>query len=135
LRSQRQITQVRLAQLLNVSPRVYNRWERGVHLSNVDLLVKAADILQLTLDELVGRREPSEPTLRNSDLHHLVHQVDALPDIDQQVLITVMDGFVKKTQLAKVLNARAHTTPRQPLNNQAAAQKTPRKRGRGEFCS
>jgi len=109
LRTQRGLTQTRLAELLGMPARSYNRWERGGHMPHLEMAVKIADILQVSLDELVGRKEASSRvTIRNHELHQLVQQVDALPDEDQQALITVMDGLVKKTQFAQVLNPRRY---------------------------
>jgi len=103
LRSERNITQVRLAQLLNISARVYNRWETGDAAPHFDTVVKIADALQVSLDELAGRKDiTSDIVLRNPELHDLVQQVDQLPDSDQQALIAVMDGLVKRTQIAKM---------------------------------
>jgi hypothetical protein len=63
--------------------------------------------MQVSLDELVGRTEPtSEVAIRNHGLHQLVQEVDALPDEDQRALITVMDSLVKKSQFAKVMRQR-----------------------------
>ncbi|TDR47758.1 hypothetical protein DFR29_102420 [Tahibacter aquaticus] len=74
------------------------------------MLIRIADALQVTLDELVGRSEPeNEPLVRNAQLHALIQQADGLPDADQQALIQVMDGLIKKTQLNRVLTGR---TPR-----------------------
>lgn len=67
---------------------------------HLDTLIKLADILQVTLDELAGRSEPSnEIKIRNHELQQLCQQADHLPDADQQALIQVLDGLVKKTQL------------------------------------
>jgi len=40
-------------------------------------------------------------------LHSLCQQADHLPDEDQQALIQVMDGLIKKAQLSKVLGKTA----------------------------
>ena len=109
LRQARKMTQVRLAELLGISARGYNRWEKGGNVPHLDTLIKIADILQVSLDELVGRTESSAaPKIRNHDLHQLCQQVDNLPDEDQQALIRVMDGLVKKAQMSKVIGAAAH---------------------------
>ena len=108
LRSARNITQARLAELLAVDPRVYNRWERGIALPQFDTVVKIADILQISLDELAGRTETtSEPKIHNYELLNLYHQVDDLPDEEQQALVLVIDSFIKKTQMSKVVNKTA----------------------------
>ena len=71
------------------------------------MTVKIADILKVSLDELVGRSEPTtEVAIRNHALHELVQEVDALPDEDQRALMRFLDGLVKKSQLDKVMRQR-----------------------------
>ena len=108
LREARQITQTRLASLLEVDPRVYNRWERGIASPQFDTVVKIANILQVSLDELAGRSASiTEPKIHNVELLNLYQQVDSLPDMDQQALVLVIDGLVKKSQMEKVVGKRA----------------------------
>lgn len=109
LRQARNITQARLAELLEVSPRVYNRWEKGGNVPHFDTIVKIADILQVALDELAGRQEPSQDLkIRNHELRQLCQQCDTLPDGDQQALIVMMDSLVKKSDMTKVIAKVAH---------------------------
>lgn len=117
LRSQRNITQVRLAHLLGISPRVYNRWENGDAVPHFDTVVKIAQALDVSLDEFAGRAEPSTTaSLRNPELHQLYQRMDELPDEDQQALLVVMDGLVKRTQIAKMQTIRT-----KPARKRAAA--------------
>lgn len=104
-RSSRGLTQSRLAELLQVSPRVYNRWETGAALPRLDTLVKIADILEVSLDELAGRAEPDDEVLkiRNPELHSLYRQIDRLSDEDQRALITVLDSLVKRSQFQRMM--------------------------------
>jgi transcriptional regulator with XRE-family HTH domain len=55
LRESRQLTQVRLAELIEVDPRAYNRWERGTIAPHLDTLIKIADVFQ-------ARDSPPMPT-------------------------------------------------------------------------
>lgn len=104
LRKSRGLTQVRLSELLEVSPRVYNRWENGSAAPRLDTLVKIADILGVTLDELVGRSEPtSEVVVQNPRLHELYRQIDRLSDEDQQALVILLDSLVKRSQMGQIL--------------------------------
>ena len=67
-------------------------------------MVKIADIVQVSMDELIGRtQDMTEPKTHNHELFSLCHQVDDLPDEDQQALILVIDSFIKKTQMTKVM--------------------------------
>ncbi len=109
LRQARNITQARLAELLEVSPRVYNRWEKGGNVPHFDTVVKIADSLQVTLDALAGRQEPSEDLkIRNYELRQLCEQCNTLPDEDQKALIVMMDSLVKKSGMTKVISTVAH---------------------------
>ena len=104
-RSARGLTQTRLAEILEVSPRVYNRWERGAAVPRLDTLVKIAEILEVSLDELVGRKEPDLDTLRirNPELHSLYKEIDRLSDEDQQALVVLLDSLVKRSQMRKMM--------------------------------
>lgn len=104
-RSSRGLTQSRLAELLQVSPRVYNRWETGAAVPRLDTLVKIADILEVSLDELAGRSEPDDDVLkiRNPELHDLYRQIDRLSDEDQQALVVLLDSLVKRSQFKQMM--------------------------------
>jgi len=101
LRESRGLTQARLAELLDVSPRVYNRWETTETTPRLDTLVRIADILSVTLDELVGRAESDpEPQIRNPRLRELYDQIHRLSDEDQQALVILLDSLVKRSQIS-----------------------------------
>lgn len=104
-REARKMTQARLAELLNVDRRVYNRWERGAALPQLDAVVRIAQTLQISVDALVGMESPKDaPLIHNPRLHALYQQIDALSDEDQQALFVLMDSLVKRSQMAKLLN-------------------------------
>jgi len=106
LREARSLTQARLAELIGVNPRAYNRWERGNFVPQLETLIKLADVLQVTLDELTGRVEVhSDPTVRNPKLRELYGKMDALSDEDQQVLVILMDSLVKRSNMTRLLAA------------------------------
>lgn len=104
IRQQRQLTQVRIAELVGIGIRVYHRWENGNATPHFDALLRLADVLDISLDELVGREPVNEDSaIHNHELHQLVRQVDQLSDDDQRALIAVMDGLVKRTQISRVM--------------------------------
>ena len=51
------LSQAKLAEKLRVSPQAVSKWERGVALPDIDLLIPLADVFSLTLDELFKRSE------------------------------------------------------------------------------
>jgi transcriptional regulator with XRE-family HTH domain len=104
LREMRKLTQVRLAEMVGVNARGYNRWERGNALPQLDTLIRLADVLNVSLDELAGRTTTmQEPTVHNQKLYSLLQEVDALPDAEQQALIILMDSLVKRAKIDRVL--------------------------------
>lgn len=106
LREARKMTQTRLAALLEIDPRVYNRWERGTATPQLDTVVRIAQLLQVSLDELVGLEAMhSAPAVHNPKLAALYQQVDTLSDEDQQALVVLLDSLIKRAQMSKVLAA------------------------------
>jgi transcriptional regulator with XRE-family HTH domain len=77
----RKITQTRVAELLGVSPRVYTRWENGDATPLFGTAVKIANILDVRLDELAGRKETNgDAKTHNPQRHPLYRKVDQLSD-------------------------------------------------------
>jgi transcriptional regulator with XRE-family HTH domain len=104
LRSSRKLTQTRLAELLQVSPRVYSRWETGDVTPHFDTIVRIAEMLEVSLDELAGRTEtPAPPKIHNHELHRLYLKVDQLSDEDQKALLVVLDSLVKRSNMSRVM--------------------------------
>ena len=105
LRTARKITQTRVAELLAVSPRVYTRWENGDATPQFATVVKIADILNVTLDELAGRQDSGggDARIHNSELHRLYQKVDHLSDEDQKALVIVLDSLVKRSKVSRVM--------------------------------
>ena len=108
LRTERKLTQGRLAELLDVGLRVYHRWENGDATPHLDTLVKIADVLHISADELLGRSAVQpEHQIHNHELHKLYRQVDQLPDEDQQALLIVLDSLVKRSKFRRVMAEEA----------------------------
>lgn len=104
LRTARTLTQTCLAELLAISPRVYSRWETGDVTPHFDTIVRLADTLGVSLDELAGRTDvSSETTIKNPELNRLCRKVDQLPDEDQRALVVVLDSLVKRAGVSKAM--------------------------------
>lgn len=66
IRMLRGLSQIRLAELLSVEPATINRYEKGTRECSYDVLVRLADILQVSVDQLLGRKiVPMAPALGN----------------------------------------------------------------------
>lgn len=105
LRTARDFTQTRLAEMLDVNPRVYNRWERGESTPHFDTLVQIADILQVSLDELAGRPLlTGDFQLKNHRLNALCQRLDELSEEDQKALMIMIDSLLKKQKMSAVMS-------------------------------
>ena len=104
LRATCKLTQTRFAELLEVSPRVYSRWENGDVTPHFDTIVRIAELLEVTLDDLAGRTESQDPPkIHNLELHRLYQKVDQLSDEDQKALLVVLDSLVKRSNMSRVM--------------------------------
>ena len=62
LRTARNMSQLELAEALDVSRQSISKWETGAAVPELDKLVKLSDVFGITLDELVrGAAQPGEP--------------------------------------------------------------------------
>lgn len=67
-------------------------------------LVKVAEILNVTLDELVGRTEPTaQVVIQNPKPHALYRECNGLSDEDQQALVILLDSLIKRSQIGHSL--------------------------------
>lgn len=103
LRAARKLTQTRVAELLGVSPAFTPAGRTRRH-SAFWHVVKLADILDVSLDELAGGKETNgDAKIHNPELHRLYKKVDQLSDEDQQALVIVLDSLVKRSKVSKVM--------------------------------
>ncbi len=61
LKHQRELsgyTQKQVAELLKIAPRSYQRYELGEREPNIETLVQIANLFNISLDDLVGRKLP-----------------------------------------------------------------------------
>lgn len=56
LRESQKLTQIELAQIMNIPRMTYNNYEKGRCEPNIQTLIKLADYYHVTLDYLVGRQ-------------------------------------------------------------------------------
>jgi len=60
LREDRDLTQSEMARLLNISQRAFSHYENGNRNIPIEMLIKIADIYNVSLDYLVGRSDKQE---------------------------------------------------------------------------
>lgn len=73
IRKEKQMTQKELADKLFVSDKTVSKWECGNSMPNVALLIPIADVLEITVTELLrGEKLKEKKTLKNDEVETLV---------------------------------------------------------------
>lgn len=107
LRKARRLTQLQLAELVNVQPRLISRWETGETKPQFDHVVRLAEVLEVSLDVLMRGEDAAIKAsfdVGNKRLKELCRQVDRLPTEDQDVICHVMDSLIRKEQVKAALS-------------------------------
>ena len=56
LRNKKGYTQKKLAEIINVSDKTISKWEKGLSVPDADMLIKIADIFEVSVSELLGAK-------------------------------------------------------------------------------
>jgi transcriptional regulator with XRE-family HTH domain len=105
LREGRGLSQGELARLLGIDPMQTNRYERGLNLPSAETIVKLAQILRVTADELLtGRREAAQaaPEIRSIKLLDKFQALDQLPKEEQETALNILEGVIAKYELGRL---------------------------------
>jgi len=93
------LSQIELAQKLGVTQQVVAVWERKSHTVRSDTLAKLAQILKVSVDELVGMKPPrSKPTVAKGRLQQVFEAASRLPRRQQEKVAEFVQGFVSLHQ-------------------------------------
>lgn len=101
LRKQAHLTQVDVAEKLGISQPAYASWERGVKKPTQENLVKIAQILNVSIDYLVGNSNEEIMNKKMEDIEILFRKnseglTDAEKTVFRQELIAFMEERKKK---------------------------------------
>lgn len=95
IRKERGFTQVELAEKLGVIQSVVSSYERGRVRPHPDALIKIAEVLNVSLDNLLGRtREKTSSAALDRRFLRRLHLMKTLPKRDQDALLRTIDAFL-----------------------------------------
>lgn len=101
LRRQAGLTQVDVAEKLGISQPAYASWERGVKKPTQENLVKIAQILNVSVDYLVGNSEEKSDELDNIELLFCMNS-KGLTDEEKEIFRKELIEFMEERK--KVFN-------------------------------
>lgn len=101
LRVEKNLSQVDLANILQVSHRSIGRWEQGLNEPTMSYLIKLADYFDVTVDYLVGRTDDfgfvsgQNGTSLSADEHALVEAYRKLPEKRRDAILDTVITLAK----------------------------------------
>jgi len=102
LRKDAGLTQVQLAQALNVSQQAVQSWEAGRRRIQISILPTVAKILSVSLEGLLGEETLMSPRKRGpaSRLEQQIQVISQLPKSKQKFVSEMLDAVIAQAQQA-----------------------------------
>lgn len=93
LRKQKGLTQEEIAYRVNISAQAVSKWENDISMPDISILSDIADILGVTLDELLGRRSQHSVTMLDEetkkDLNKMALKIKILSSDGDKVNVNI----------------------------------------------
>jgi len=98
VRKKKGLSQEDLATLIGTKGPAIGRYERGAANPTIEVAIRLADALDVSLDYLVGKVDMA----LDADTLKRMKDINALPEEDRQFILRAMDGLLRdiKTQRA-----------------------------------
>lgn len=96
-------SQGQLGQKINTDPQCISKYERGKSSPPAKVMIKIADVFGVSLDYLMkGSGAMKTNALKNPKLSERFEKINELPQEDQDILVAIIDAFIKKYRFEKV---------------------------------
>lgn len=107
LRLERAWSQGQLAQKLKVHQKQISGYERGVHLPSTDLLIRIAELFNVSLDYLAfdNWEDIRQVQIADRDLLQKLEELDKFSEQDKSTVKAVLDTFILKNRFQKLASA------------------------------
>jgi transcriptional regulator with XRE-family HTH domain len=93
-RRERGLSQTELGEKIGVSQRVMSHYEKAQTRIPADVLLKIADVLKISVYELLGRAS-SNRAPKNKKLWKVIDTLESLPPRDQRVVLRTIDAIAR----------------------------------------
>ena len=92
VRKEKDMSQEQLAKLLDTTPTTIGRYERDEVKPSIEMAVKIADALEVSLDFLTGR---SLASLKDKKMMERFNDLLALKEKDKEYVLFTLDGLLR----------------------------------------
>lgn len=105
LRQQHGWTQEELGRRVGVGQKQISAYERGVHLPSTEILLKLAEVFNITLDALAfeGYGAATSHSIRDRNLLERFEAVDDLPEKEKKLAIEILDMVILQHRFRQLL--------------------------------
>ena len=98
LRKERGYTQTELARIIGTRQTIVSDYECERIRPHIEMAVRLARALEVTVDELVGAAPQNSTALKNQRFLRRLKQLESLPNRDQDALVRMMDSLISNAQ-------------------------------------
>ena len=111
LRQERNWSQSQLGQKLGVHQKQISSYERGVHTPSVDLLIRMAELFNVSLDYLAfeNREDIRQVNIADRELIRKLEAIDKLSAADKATIKAVLDSFILKNRFQNLAQGEENT--------------------------
>ena len=97
LRKQKEIAQQKLAELINVSKSMINRYENKGVQPPADVLNKIANVLDTSVDYLINgnKDEKAKASLKQAELLNTFKEIDSMPEDEKNMLLHYINAYLR----------------------------------------
>lgn len=94
LRSEKNLSQDKIAEELDVSPALISKWERNISTPAPEMLEYIADYFDVSVDYLIGRSKYRNLEKENSEIDNILFsKAKDLSDEDKKAVMNVIDAI------------------------------------------
>ncbi len=104
LRKRRGLSQKELASAIGVHQFQISKYETGTYFPTVGKVIEIAKFLQVGMAELFGEIVPEETDVKNLRLLHRFKDLETLPKEDQEVVVKLIDAWIGKGKIRKLVS-------------------------------
>lgn len=106
LRQEKGWSQVQLAKKLNVHQKQISGYERAVHVPSTEILIRIAELFNVSLDYLAfdNREDVRQVRIADRELLERLQEIDRLADEDKATVKAVLDTFILKSRFQRLVS-------------------------------
>lgn len=105
LRKQQSWTQKELANRIKASHAQLNKYESGQNTPPLDRLILLAEVLDTSVDHLIGGHHNAEPPIYNTRLIQRFQTIEEFDKEERELVIHLLDAMIAKHNMASTLKA------------------------------